>query len=483
MYVMASRTTGSSHFFLQRAISPAEWMAMKPLAHDTAEIARLTGITRLTVSELAVPMDTETRDTLLKIPTLNPPVHARSVVSVTVAPMSVRAAAGATIGGALFVSAGAFVGASLEPVVPVPTISRPAALLPAAQPITFSPSPSIPTTIVKQALSSPTVGLKPTGYANTDNRCFFIAVLSVLRSMPAFWADVQKAIQISNSTYAGASHVLYVSVLKGLVEEAKSSHTSTDVKKLMDIFVHGFDAFALRRHAPNQDAQIDCTEVFHAITHALMTFVPESCFTGVFATTTTCLSCPEPVPSTTTHATYEINLPSVNRSLPTQAQLDNVALPTSDERMVDCASCNPCSVSGCIKCANGEDHALPRLKTCLESYQGAPKVLVVCRNLFASSDNQPMVKLMDVANTTVDSSIMWNGSQYRLTSVISHIGNSPHSGHYIADVAIGNVWWRMDDTRVLRCGDTRLEKEFGWLETPYMLFYERVTDAGSAAVL
>jgi hypothetical protein len=41
----------------------------------------------------------------------------------------------------------------------------------------------------------------------------------------------------------------------------------------------------------------------------------------------------------------------------------------------------------------------------------------------------------------------------------------------------------MDDTRVLRCGDTRLEKEFGWLETPYMLFYERVTDAGSAAVL
>ncbi|KAJ3105565.1 hypothetical protein HDU97_007907 [Phlyctochytrium planicorne] len=65
---------------------------------------------------------------------------------------------------------------------------------------------------------------------------------------------------------------------------------------------------------------------------------------------------------------------------------------------------------------------------------------------------------------------------YVLSSVIVHIGNGPHHGHYVSVVKSGNTWVLFDDDGVEVVEESELQRYYGDHNSPgvaYILFYER----------
>ena len=62
-------------------------------------------------------------------------------------------------------------------------------------------------------------------------------------------------------------------------------------------------------------------------------------------------------------------------------------------------------------------------------------------------------------------------TKYKLTGVITHLGQSGMSGHFIAFCRhrLDNKWYRYNDAMVTKCQDQNNEYKLG---TPYILFYE-----------
>ena len=67
------------------------------------------------------------------------------------------------------------------------------------------------------------------------------------------------------------------------------------------------------------------------------------------------------------------------------------------------------------------------------------------------------------------------GVKYRLKAIVHHLGQRAGSGHYVADVKVGDLWEHCDDSFVSRIDENAV------LHGPnkasaYLLFYEQVTD-------
>ena len=104
----------------------------------------------------------------------------------------------------------------------------------------------------------------------------------------------------------------------------------------------------------------------------------------------------------------------------------------------------------------------------------APDVLMICLNRWAHP-TEPQLHAVHA-----DQVLEFAGKTYALRSVVSHLGNSPNRGHYVAvsrhDTGHGQ-WWLYDGSRrrIATAGEiattARLEP-LGQLKS-YVLFYEQ----------
>ena len=71
----------------------------------------------------------------------------------------------------------------------------------------------------------------------------------------------------------------------------------------------------------------------------------------------------------------------------------------------------------------------------------------------------------------LSSSIQFKNQLYKLSSIVSHTGYSPKSGHYVAYVSVSNKseWYKMDDERVIKMEEKSVFEEC--LSSCYILFY------------
>jgi len=69
--------------------------------------------------------------------------------------------------------------------------------------------------------------------------------------------------------------------------------------------------------------------------------------------------------------------------------------------------------------------------------------------LFMNADEVPAEDLNGIRNEKLAPKEVRNGSgQYQLTAFISHMGSSPHSGHYVAHIKKDDVWYIFNDEKV-----------------------------------
>jgi len=72
-----------------------------------------------------------------------------------------------------------------------------------------------------------------------------------------------------------------------------------------------------------------------------------------------------------------------------------------------------------------------------------------------------------------DYCITFSKTKYRLVAIISHIGSTINSGHYICNVNINDNWFRCDDSNVQHVNDSFLNPLKYSKELPYVLLYSK----------
>lgn len=97
--------------------------------------------------------------------------------------------------------------------------------------------------------------------------------------------------------------------------------------------------------------------------------------------------------------------------------------------------------------------------------------IIVRIQAFDHNYNKKFHKILLCMN---DYCITLSKTRYRLTAVISHIGSTINSGHYVCYVNIDNNWYRCDDGNVQHVNDSFLNPLRYSKELPYVILYSKI---------
>ena len=108
---------------------------------------------------------------------------------------------------------------------------------------------------------------------------------------------------------------------------------------------------------------------------------------------------------------------------------------------------------------------------CLSRLYSLPKTLIIILNRGRGKAFDCLVDFPPVLDLTNYVLCPQSITKYQLTGVISHLGDSGQSGHFIAFCKhrMDKKWYRYNDALVTPCQDQNNEYKIG---TPYILFYE-----------
>jgi len=138
-----------------------------------------------------------------------------------------------------------------------------------------------------------------------------------------------------------------------------------------------------------------------------------------------------------------------------------------------------CSRCAAASCAAASDFNFWKTHSVTEF----PRVLVISLNRWAGFRQEDALLHPIEVSTTLN----FKGCQYGLCACVSHLGDSPHGGHYVAvarHVTSHGEWWLYDDDRRVIAKDEQVStmcsyRGWGSMQS-YILVYERDPGSGAA---
>ncbi len=131
-----------------------------------------------------------------------------------------------------------------------------------------------------------------------------------------------------------------------------------------------------------------------------------------------------------------------------------------------------CPTSACA--AAGRQRSLP-IKS-LEVVQAPRGLLVVHLKRYIFTPGVALPRILD-HRVELDRELWLDGKQYNLCAFLSHEGQQPHFGHYVAFVKKEDSWWLCNDSAVRRATaeEVRSGQRGDWNASsgrPYIVFYD-----------